>query len=111
MSKIILQEDGWPQEKVGGWWRLGRTDGNERAGRERRERFDGKDDRENQKSQVGFRSTLTEESVKVQDRSGGLVARPRFNSRGAGGTKRALHPFEDSLFLEKLTIFGRPLTL
>ena len=73
-SKTILQEDCWPQAKVGGQWRLGHQGRNEEAGRGRREKIDGKDDRESKKSQVGSRGTVTGESVRVRDRSGGLVA-------------------------------------
>jgi hypothetical protein len=54
---------------------LGYQGGNEEAGR-REERVDRKDDRDSQKAQVGARSTETEESVRVRDGSGGLVARP-----------------------------------
>ena len=46
----------------------------EEEGRERRERLDRKNSRESKKSQVGSR---TEESIRVRDGSGGLIARPR----------------------------------
>ena len=42
-------------------------------GRETRGKVEANDDGESQKSQVGSRSTVTEESVRVRDRSGGLV--------------------------------------
>ena len=38
--------------------------------------MDKKDDSESQKSQVGSRSTVTRESARVRDRSGGLVDQP-----------------------------------
>ena len=50
---------------------------NEEEGRERRKRFYRKNGRESRMSQVGSRSNVTEENVRVRDGSGGLVARPR----------------------------------
>ena len=94
--------------KVGGWWRLGCPDGNEEAGRERREIFDGKDDRESQMSQAGFRSTVTVESVKVRD--AGQKRRACYSTKiveGRGALDvRSILSQTLSLFLEKLTIFG-----
>ena len=75
-----------PQGKVGGQWRLGHQVRNEEAERERRENIDRKDDRESQKSRAGSRSTVTEESVRVRDRSGGLAARPRLEEDGGNQT-------------------------
>ena len=49
----------------------------EEEGRERRERFDRKNGRASRTSQVGSRSNVTEENVRIRDGSGGLVARPR----------------------------------
>ena len=37
---------------------------------------------ENKKSKVGSKNTLTEESIRVRDGSGGLVARPRLQEGG-----------------------------